>query len=56
MVNEQSAPGARRYPDIAILVGLGYFAAAVIAITLTRAPGGIALIWPANGIVAALLI
>jgi diguanylate cyclase len=56
MVNEQSAPAARRYPDIAILVGLGYFVAAVIAITLTRAPGGIALIWPANGIVAALLI
>ncbi len=56
MVNEPPPPAARRYPDLAILAGLGYFVAAAIAITLTRVPGSIALIWPANGIVAALLI
>jgi diguanylate cyclase (GGDEF)-like protein/PAS domain S-box-containing protein len=55
MVNAQSQP-SRPLFDVAILVGLVYFLAAALSITLTRAQGGIALIWPANGLVAALLI
>ena len=38
------------------LVALGYFLSAAMAIVLTRIEGGIALIWPANAIAAALLI
>jgi diguanylate cyclase (GGDEF)-like protein/PAS domain S-box-containing protein len=39
-----------------ILVGLAVLASACISILLTRAPGGIALLWPASAIAAALLI
>jgi PAS domain S-box-containing protein len=39
-----------------ILVGLAALASACLSILLTRAPGGIALLWPASAIAAALLI
>jgi diguanylate cyclase (GGDEF)-like protein/PAS domain S-box-containing protein len=39
-----------------ILVGLAVLVSACISILLTRAPGGIALLWPASAIAAALLI
>jgi diguanylate cyclase (GGDEF)-like protein/PAS domain S-box-containing protein len=56
MVNVPPSPNTPRFPDLSILIGLGYFLAAAVAITLTRGQGSIAIIWPANGIVAALLI
>lgn len=56
MVNAQPPKYLQQFSDVAVLVGLGYLLASAVAITLTRAQGGIALIWPANGIVAALLI
>ena len=39
-----------------ILVGLAVFVSASLSILLTRAPGGIALFWPASAIAAAVLI
>jgi diguanylate cyclase len=43
-------------PIAEILVGLMFLASACAAVLLTRVAGGIALIWPANAIAAALLI
>jgi diguanylate cyclase (GGDEF)-like protein/PAS domain S-box-containing protein len=56
MVKAQQPKYLQQLSDVAVLVGLGYLLASALAITLTRAQGGIALIWPADGIVAALLI
>ena len=56
MVNVQPSASASRHTDLSLLIGLAYFLAAAVAITLTRGQGSIAIIWPANGIVAASLI
>jgi len=56
--NQVEAAGTRALnsPLAEILVGLALFFSACAAITFTRVPGGIALVWPANAIAAALLI
>ncbi|RYG82481.1 hypothetical protein EON77_07240 [bacterium] len=47
---------ARRYPLQELMVGLVFFACACAAIALTRVHDGVAVVWPANGIAAAMLI
>ena len=53
---EAAGTPALNSPLAEILVGLALFFSACAAITFTRVPGGIALVWPANAIAAALLI
>jgi diguanylate cyclase len=53
----ESEPGhSSRVPAIEIAVGVIFFIVALGAVIMTRVNGGIALIWPANAVVAALLI
>jgi diguanylate cyclase len=52
----RSDSGLSTSPFSEILVGLAVLVSASIAILLTRAPGGIALFWPASAIAAAILI
>jgi diguanylate cyclase (GGDEF)-like protein/PAS domain S-box-containing protein len=50
-------PASLRKPPMAeILLGMALFAVASISIFLTKIPGGIALLWPASAIAAAVLI
>jgi diguanylate cyclase len=52
-----TAPGKKQpFPIAEILIGVTFFAWAAAAVLLTRATGGVALIWPANAIAAAMLI
>jgi diguanylate cyclase (GGDEF)-like protein/PAS domain S-box-containing protein len=53
-----SIPGEiwQRLPLIEIALGAGFFLIALTAIVVTRAAGGVAVIWPANAIAAACLI
>jgi integral membrane sensor domain MASE1 len=45
-----------KLPRDALLIGVLYFVTAAVAILLTRAQGGIALIWLSNALTAAILI